>query len=283
MNFLKLFFFIFLLLPSLYSTERQFGHKKLVEYIAGDLPIIIAAPHGGKVKEASIADRKSGVLISDTHTDDLALKVYEAFKKLGKTPYVVICHLHRSKVDCNRSEEECYEGDEQALKVWKEFHAYIEKAKSEISQKGQKVLYIDLHAHAHKIQRLELGYLLKGKDLFKKGKDFEKLEGKSSLKGLVESSQFTELIRGEKSLGTLLENEGFPSVPSIKVQDPGKGNKYFNGGYNTRRYGTQMSKGSFAIQIECNWKGVRNSEKARIKFGEALSKSLLTYYETFLK
>lgn len=275
--------FLFLLLPNLQSAEPEFGHKNLVEYIAGDLPIIIAAPHGGRIKEASISDRKSGVLTSDTNTDDLARKVYEAFKKNGKTPHLIICHLHRIKVDCNRSEKECYEGDEQALKVWKGFQSYIEKAKESILKNGQKVLYIDLHAHGHKIQRLELGYLISTKDLFKQGEAFKEKEKISSLKGLVNSAQFEDLIRGEKSLGTLMEKKGFPSVPSVKMKDAGKGNKYFRGGYNTVQHGAQKSKGCFAIQIECNWKGVRDSKKARMTFGDALSKCLLTFYDNYLK
>jgi len=283
MKFYFLVLSFFLALPRLYSAEAQFGHKKYVEYIPGDLPIIIAAPHGGRQTDDTIADRKSGVLLADKNTDKLARNIYESFKKSGKTPHLIICHLKRLKVDCNRSKDLACEGDKQALKVWEDFQGYIEKAKKSIRKKGKKVLFIDLHAHGHEIQRLELGYLLRAEDLRKKGKEFSSLQATSSVKDLVNEAAFDELIRGKKSLGTLLHSAGFPSVPSLEIKEPGKGNKFFRGGYNTMRHGAQKSKGCFAIQIECNKKGVRDSEKNRLKFGDALSRSLLIFYNSYFK
>ena len=283
---MKLFYHLFLtlfILPCLYSVETQFGHKKYVEYIPGDLPIIIAAPHGGRLKDDSIKDRTKGVVVTDTNTDKLARRVHEAFKKNGKAPHLIISHLRRLKVDCNRSREESCEGDKQALQVWDDFQGFVEKAKKNIRKNSQKVLYIDLHAHGHKIQRLELGYLLLSSGLFRKGSEFNKQNSRSSLKGLVAEEKFEDLIRGENSLGTLLAEAGFPSVPSREMKDAGKGNKYFSGGYNTKVHGAQESEGCFAIQIECNNKGVRDSEKNRIKFSEALAESLLIFYKSYLK
>ena len=275
--------FFFFLVPGLYSAEAQFGHKKYVEYIPGDSPIIIAAPHGGRLKDDSIPDRTSGVVVTDTNTDILARNIYESFKKSGNTPHLIICHLKRLKVDCNRSREKSCEGDKQALKVWDDFQGFIEKAKSTIRKTKKKILYIDLHTHGHRIQRLELGYLLRSSDLRKSGDEFNHLQVRSSLKDLVQSAEFNELIRGEKSLGTLLSNKGYPSVPSLQIQEPGKGNKFFSGGFNTVQHGAQKATDSFAIQIECNNKGVRDSEQNRLKFAGVLSQSLLTFYQSFLE
>lgn len=283
---MKLFYHLILLLsllPCLFSAEAEYGHKKYVEYIPGDLPIIIAAPHGGRQKDDTIADRTKGVVVTDTNTDKLARRVYEAFKKNGKTPHLIICHLRRLKVDCNRSREESCEGDKQALQVWDDFQGFVEKAKKSILKKKQKVLYIDIHAHGHKIQRLELGYLISASQLTKKGRDLEKYHTRSSLKGLVKENAFEDLIRGKNSLGTLMSEAGFPSVPSLEIQDPGKGNKFFSGGYNTVAHGAQKSAGCFAIQIECNKIGVRDSETNHIKFAEALHRSLITFYDNFMK
>lgn len=283
MKFLKAYFLLLCFTVSCFSLEKNVSSNEYVEYIPGDLPIIISAPHGGRKKDKSIADRKNGVLTSDANTDLLARQVYDAFAKTGKTPHLVICHLHRIKVDCNRNEKECYEGDPKALAVWKEFQNSIEKAKKVITAKGQKVLFVDLHGHGHEIPRLELGYLLSSKELFLKEAAFNKLMSKSSFKGLVDRADFESLIRGPESIGTLLEEEGFPSVPSSKVPDPGKGNKYFNGGYNTVRHGAQNSPNCYSVQIEMNKPGVRDTDENRKKFAAALSRVLNKFYKQFLK
>ena len=124
--YLQKYLFLILLLPAfIYSSDKAFDGHKYIEHIQGDLPIIISAPHGGRIKDKAIPDRTKGVLRSDLNTDKLAMQVYEAFKKKGKTPHLVICHLHRIKVDCNRSKEECSDGDPKAIAVWQAFQDSI--------------------------------------------------------------------------------------------------------------------------------------------------------------
>ena len=120
------------------TAESQFGYKKYTEYIPGDLPIIIAAPHGGRIKDDSIPDRTKGTLITDTNTDKLARNIYDAFKIKGKTPHIVICHLKRTEVDCNRSRIMSCEGDKNALKVWDDFQGFIKQAKDKIRKTTRK-------------------------------------------------------------------------------------------------------------------------------------------------
>ena len=140
-----------------------------------------------------------------------------------------------------------------------------------------------MHGHAHKINRLELGYLITSQNLFSRGDKFNKYDQNSSLNGLVKEKDFEALLRGPESLGTLLFKEGFPSVPSSIMLDPGKGNKYFSGGYNTVRHGARNSKNCYAIQIEMHKPGVRDTEEHRKKFAAALERSLTTFYKRFLK
>ncbi len=59
--------------------KSYFGRSNYVEYIAGDLPLIISAPHGGTLKPAEIPDRKEGEFISDADTEDLVRTVQRAF------------------------------------------------------------------------------------------------------------------------------------------------------------------------------------------------------------
>ncbi len=72
------------------------------------------------------------------------------------------------------------------------------------------------------------------------------LHNKSSIRHLAtlckDTVPFDALIRGEKSLGGLMEIRGYRSVPSPKHPHPGDGN-YFNGGYTTETHGSRDGGG----------------------------------------
>lgn len=258
---------------------------KPVEYIKGDLPVIITAPHGGRLQPEQLPDRTVGVTLSDANTDLLARAILDQFKKnSGKAPYTVICNIKRIKLDCNRPLKEACEEQSPAVEYWQQFHRSVRDAVKSINESGKKYLLIDLHGHGHEIQRLELGYLVSANDLRLEGNEFEKIEHKSSFKGLKlkTGSSFDELIRGESSLGTLFAKAGFDSVPSFKSKEPGKGNKYFSGGYITREYGAQKSR-NFAVQLETFYKGVRDTKKNRENFAEAFVKVVNQFVEKNLK
>jgi hypothetical protein len=79
------------------------------------------------------------------------------------------------------------------------------------------------------------------------------------------------------SLGTLMEMEGLPAVPSQSQPDPG-GDPYFNGGYNTVRHGSRDSGMISGVQIECNYTGVRDTEANRQAMAEALGRALAAFF-----
>ena len=72
----------------------------------------------------------------------------------------------------------------------------------------------------------------------------------------------------------------FPAVPSQTDPFPIGTEPYFNGGYNTERYGSKLGGLIDGIQIECNWEGVRNTEANRMIFANATAKVLRKYLET---
>ena len=263
-------------------AESKFGHKKYVEYIVGDIPLIVSAPHGGRINPTDIPDRKYGTMVMDTNTDKLARFIAEDFKsKYGKTPHVIICDLRRSKVDCNRDIKEGAQGNPAAERTWKEFHSFIQEAQKTILKKHKFGFYVDLHAHGHQFQRLELGYLIKSKDLKLDDKKINSLVDKSSIKTLTEISgeNFAEILRGKNSLGALFAEHKIPSVPSIEYPNPGN-EKYFNGGYNTREY----CKGQFSgLQVECHLRGVRDNDKNRKEFATIFNKVMIKYFKVQLK
>ncbi len=259
--------------------QSLLDEKQYIEYIVGNLPVIISAPHGGRLVPESIPDRKSGVLLADGNTDLLAQEIAEAFhKQTGKFPHVIICHLKRIKVDCNREIKEAAQGNAEAERAWTDFHAFIEQARESVLEKNSGGLYIDLHGHGHPQIRLELGYLLSNRELKRDDKEVGKLKNKSSIRELADRSKvsFAELLRGDSSFGGLMQERGFPSVPSPEFPDAGEA-RYFNGGYNTRRYGSRDGGEISGFQVECPRKSVRNTEKNRKAFAKAFASAVVEY------
>ena len=142
------------------------GRSGYVEYLPGELPIIISAPHGGSLAPEEIRDRVSGTAVQDPNADDLARRIAAALAALtGRRPHLVLLHLHRKKLDANREIEEAAEGDPRAERAWHEYHRWIETAERTVSREHGRGFYVDVHVHGHSVPRIELGYLLSASDL----------------------------------------------------------------------------------------------------------------------
>jgi hypothetical protein len=261
----------------------HWGHRDFVEYIPGELPVVITAPHGGVEEPDDVADRTYGTFVRDTNTSELSYAMADALEAhKGQRPHLVVVHLRRIKLDANRELEEAAQGDPLAIRAWHEYHLFIEAAKAKVEADWGAGFYFDIHGHGHTIQRLELGYSLTSSDL--ESTDAQLNEpwavDKSSVRTLVAHSgnPHAALIRGASALGTLYESAGFASVPSSAQPDPG-GAPYFNGGYNTRRHGCREGGTICGVQIEANFQGVRDSAASWAAFGEASVIVLDTFFE----
>ncbi|MDQ3309753.1 MAG: hypothetical protein M3497_06465, partial [Gemmatimonadota bacterium] len=281
--------------------QSYFGQNQYIEYIAGNSPVILSAPHGGDLIPSEISDRTTGLCGGtattgkDLNTRELTLAIQQSFHaRFGKYPHVVINRLHRKKLDANRDILEAACGDPGAQTAWKEFHAFLDVAKGAVLKDTGKGWYMDMHGHGHSIQRLELGYRLSPSqlDLADAVLDGNRAyEDTSSIKTMSEGDtrrSFSALLRGSTSLGTLYANNGFPSIPS--ASDPGpKGEPYFRGGYNSARHscgveatglgGTSGGK-ICGVQIEANYTGVRDTPANINKFADVTTRVLDSYLST---
>jgi hypothetical protein len=59
--------------------QTYFGQKQYIEYLAGNLPFILSAPHGGREKPEEIPDRKEGTFAYDANTQELARTIAAEF------------------------------------------------------------------------------------------------------------------------------------------------------------------------------------------------------------
>jgi len=259
-----------------------------IEYVPGDAPLVIVAPHGGTLSPAGLPDRSCAgcTTVNDLNTQELARTLVEEFRqRTGARPHLIVNRLHRRKFDGNRDLAEATGGTATLNASWTWLHAAIDSAKAGVARRSTRGLVIDLHGHAHPIARLELGYLLGDAEL--RATDATLAAGgamsRSSVARLAADTRTVDdrgvtLLRGPRSLGALLAAEGIRSVPSPTDPAPLVGEEYFNGGYNTQRHGSLAGGSLDAIQIECHLTGVRDSEGNRAQFARALTTALRTYF-----
>lgn len=277
------------------AGQTYFGTNSYIEYIAGNLPVIISAAHGGDMSPASLPTRNCAacVTVSDANTQELVRAMGESFRRVfGCLPHIIINRLHRRKLDANRDISEAALGNAQAEKAWYEFHQFIDSAKQSVLRQFGRGFYLDMHGHGHDNQRLELGYLLRDDELRLPDDSLNTTRyiGFSSVRNLAQMSRQTfthaQLLRGDAALGTMLARRGFPSVPSKQYPYPFANEDYFDGGYNTARHSSYRGGTIDGVQVECNMDGVRDSPQSLRRFSDSLASSLrdfmLLHYHTSL-
>lgn len=259
-----------------------YGENQYIEYIAGNLPVIFTAAHGGSLQPANIPARTaqlcggSATTVRDANTQELVRAIRDAFfAQTGKYPHVIINRLHRDRLDANREIEEAACGNEAAKTAWHEYHEFVEVAKNRILTDHGKGWYTDVHGHGHTLQRLELGYDVSAARLRLSDSKLDgspTYEEESTIKVFSQQSplSFSALVRGPTALGALFENVGYPSVPSQQDPAPASGEPYFSGGYNTERHGCKKGGQICGVQIEAHMTGVRDNATNRASFAAKL-------------
>lgn len=262
-----------------------------VEYVAGALPLIVSAPHGGDLAPATIADRTAArcpadadfTIAADAQTQPLARLLADsiAARHGGRRPHLVIARLARRKLDANRDSTAAACGDPAAGAAWHAYHGFLDSARAAVTRAGPSGLVVDVHGHGHPIAQVELGYLLTGAELAVSDAALDAspaLAQRSSLRTLAAGGQmpFSTLLRGDRSLGALLERAGFPAVPSPRMPGPGTA-PYFNGGYITARHGCRGGGPVCSVQAELPMPGIRDTDANRQRFAGALAEALVRF------
>ena len=282
------------------AGQSYFGRNNYIEYIAGNAPVILTAPHGGSLNPASIPDRIAAACggvattVTDVNTSELVRAMQQRyFARFGKYPHVIIANLSRRKLDANRLLTEAACGNAEAIAALDEWHGYVDAAKRAVLETTGKGWYMDIHGHGHVLQRLELGYLVADADLNLPDLSLDatiSFENTASIRTLSQVSPltFSALLRGPSSLGTLYANGGFPAIPSVFDPRP-NGTDYFDGGDNTRRHscgagasalGGTTNGNICGVQIESNFAGVRDNAANRDRFGDVTALVLEEYLRT---
>ena len=139
---------------SIFYEQFTGDTREYIEYIPGNLPIIISAPHGGVKQsgetiggtfysdnDSSLPDTSCGTNERDDNTDILIREIQaEIFALTGCYAHVIINNLHRSKLDPNREQTEATCGDSDALDHWNGWHSFIDQASTSVETNWGKGL-----------------------------------------------------------------------------------------------------------------------------------------------
>lgn len=279
--------FNYLVAQNFTPGNTYFGTDSLIEYQCGNLPIILSAPHGGYSVPSSLPDRNCVGCVTgrDSYTQELTREITAAIiAKTGCYPHVIINKLHRKKLDANREIIEATDSHTLTEPYWHDYMNFVDSARAILYKSYPKGLFLDIHGHGHTIQRLEMGYLLTSSDLRKNDSALNTtpINNKTSLLNLrysnLHSYSHAQLIRGTYSLGSIIQRKGIPAVPSDSIPFPLLGEPYFNGGYNTRRFGSNGGGTIDGIQIESH-QGVRFNASIRAKYADSLASAILEFIE----
>jgi N-formylglutamate amidohydrolase len=250
------------------SLDGSRADEDLLIVRDGDLPILITAPHGGKLDLKDVPVRTgdglkkgpSGFFAGrDTGTEELALRVVELLdEKLPGSPSCVISRVHRKYVDFNRPPEIAVEHSK-ARQVYDSFHHAARSSVSRILAAHSRGLLVDIHGQGSAAATAYRGT--------SNGVTVERLR---RIFG-------EEAHTGEHSLMGLLAGKGWKVHP-----DPGTGREQsgFTGGFIVRTYGSNRADGIDAIQLELGI-DYRRAE-SREKSAEALASAITEWGRKYL-
>ena len=197
----------------------------------GELPIVISAPHGGRlpIPDCPLRTNKSlpqFVTVLDTNSDKLAEETAHELEMLtGKKPWLIVAKFSRKYVDANRPVEHGTESDS-GKAVHRRYHDALRQA-VDASRSEPGVLLLDFHSQGNT------------KDLI--------FRGTANLRSLKRDS-LRDLIKPTGFLGEL-ERAGLKFQPKAENAEE-KEHPSFDGGWITRTYGASSDKGINAIQLE---------------------------------
>ncbi len=139
------------ILPVLLISGASFA-RELILVEAGELPIILTAPHGGREEVPGCSLRTPTgsrfVTGADLNTDLLARDIAGEITRLtGKRPYLVIARFQRRYIDANRRADEAY-AESGCAADYDFYHAAIRRFVDEVRAKYPAAMLFDIHGQA---------------------------------------------------------------------------------------------------------------------------------------
>lgn len=249
------------------TQQASLQSESLVAFAAGDMPIVISAPHGGAEKVPDVPPRKGDgqsrspgkfVTGTDGNTDLFAIALRDAIeRKTGHRPYLAIAKFKRVYIDANRPPELAYEVPA-AKPYYDAYHSHLRDHVRAVRNQFGRGLLIDVHGQASKANTV-----------------FRGTKDGMTVAALIKTFGI-EAHNGPKSLMGLMNAHGMTVKPLNGEKETGG----FTGGYIVQHYGSQNADGIDAIQLE-HGADYRNKEKIA-DAADKLSDAIIDYYKLYL-
>lgn len=212
--------------------QSYFGTNNYIEYIAGDLPVIIVAPHGGSLTPSNLPDFSTHG--KDNGTLETTLQLYDSIVSHtnGCIPHVIINHLHPTKLNAAREIDSAAGTNLDARQAWYDFHDFIDTAKYRVTNDWSAGHYFEMHGNGHAEMWTEVGlgvsktYLNGSDSLIMTRVNYSTVKNLCTNGGV----NFLDVVKGPMSLGNLLDSKGWKSVPSLTHPSPDTGGFFMQDG-----------------------------------------------------
>jgi len=225
---------------------------------SGVLPIILAAPHGGRLALHGVPLRR-GVGVAqftaarDNNTAELAEAIaVKVDKQLGAKPFLIIAQFERKYVDANRPESGAFESAA-AKPYYEAYHQSIQSAAERIRSRWEQGFLLDIHG-----QGAEPDAIFRGTD---NGRSVTALRQRHGVAA----------IGGPDSILGQLAAKGYKILPDTAGVER---ERRYTGGYTTRTYGSDRGSKIDAIQLELgsHLRARRNLERTANDIADAITK-----------
>eukprot|EP01116_Phalansterium_solitarium_P001838 TRINITY_DN1165_c0_g3_i1.p1 TRINITY_DN1165_c0_g3~~TRINITY_DN1165_c0_g3_i1.p1 ORF type:complete len:693 (+),score=63.11 TRINITY_DN1165_c0_g3_i1:827-2905(+) len=164
-----------------------------------------------------------------------------------RVPHMIVCHLLRLKLDCNRDKDEACWGNPLAEEVWTEWHNFIEIAKRKCLSQSGFAHYFDIHGQGL-YSKIMVGHVIDRPEYQKDLATLAQCVDSSSIRNLAlskpDESSKVDLLVGPRSIAGLFAAKELPVIPvGEQPFDFGPHQKFFSGGFNTQRHGSMRLAG----------------------------------------
>lgn len=231
--------------------QSYYGIRDFIEYIPGNLPIILVAPHGGYLEPSDLPiigshGRDNGTLETTLVLMDSIMGITN-----GCRPHVIINHLYANYMNPTMEIDSAAGTNADARQAYEDFHQFIRDAKKEITQTTGKGHYFEMHGNGHSQMWTEMGLGVSPTYLAQSDSIIETRKIYSTVKNLctVGGANFLEVLKGATSMGGLLQAKGWKSTTSPAYPAPAAGS-FFYAGYNTWLHGSKDSGTIDATHVE---------------------------------
>jgi len=242
--------------------------RDLVQVQTGDMPVILTAPHGGRLDvpgcELRTAAGSRFVTGMDYNTEVLALDIAAALKRLtGRQPYLVLAKFHRKFIDANRRADEAY-ASPGCQADYERYHAAIRRLVDELRVKYAHAMLFDVHG-----QSAYPDSILRGTHHGIAVKNLLARAGARALTG--PDSVFGQFA----AMGyRILPPNSFS--PTDRVEPPG-----YTGGHTVALYGSHHPDGIDAMQLEFG-RDLR-ADAVIGKTAQDAAQAIAAFYDRYLK